>query len=158
MLRKQSRIVLATLFALAGLALSGYLSWYNLWGPGCGKTPVPVDGAIFTCSGGGQPVKIFGQPTCIYGFFMFLTVLVLLLFLARGFRPGLRRALLILATVGMLFAASLSVYEIWIAKIAVSGLPACVYGFFLYVGIFLSIWGTKPTAPGTNQPPVVSAP
>lgn len=143
---------MAILFSLAGLALSGYLSWYNLWGPGCGKTPAPEVTPVFTCSGGGQPVKLFGQPTCIYGFAMFLTILVLNLVLLKRFRPGVRKALLVFSTIGLLFAASLSVYELWIRDVPISGLPACVYGFFLYLGMVISLWGTRPPAPELYQP------
>lgn len=116
-------------FAVLGLSLSAYLSWYALWGPGCQQ-------AALSCSGGGKAVLILGLPTCAYGFFLYLAVIVLAFFVSRG-RLSLLRATLALAVVGTGFTAGLSVYELFPQDTAVTSLPACVYGFFLYATILV---------------------
>lgn len=120
-----------SIFALGGVALSGYLSWQKYFGSGCHK-------AIISCSGGGKTVYIFGQPTCVYGLAMFTAVLLIMLLGWKSSRPrAINTTLLALSIVGVLFSAGLSIYEIFILKTATSGLPACVYGFFLYAGILI---------------------
>lgn len=116
-------------FAVLGLSMSAYLSWSTLWGPGCQQ-------AVLSCSGGGKPVLILGIPTCAYGFLLYLAVIVFAFFVSRG-KLSLLRATLALAVVGTGFSAGLSVYELFPQDTAVTSLPACVYGFFLYVGILV---------------------
>ncbi|PIS40397.1 MAG: hypothetical protein COT26_03480 [Candidatus Kerfeldbacteria bacterium CG08_land_8_20_14_0_20_43_14] len=118
------------LFALAGTALSGYLSYVNLFSQGCTNS-------FLSCSGGAGPVKIFGVPNCVYGFFMFAVVLLLaLLALKKENKQPLNKAIFILGIAGTLFAAGLSIYEIFWLK--PSTIPACVYGFVFYVGILVT--------------------
>lgn len=144
LMKTRSLSLLVALFALAGMALSGYLTWNVYWGPGCSKT-------FITCSGTSGPVEIFGLPTCIYGFAMFTILFVLALISAARTTKGVRTAIFWLSIFGVLFSASLSVYELWILKISVSGLPACVYGFFLYVAMFITVLYLKPTTGGVSS-------
>ncbi len=116
------------IFSLGGIALSGYLSWYNLWGPGCTET-------IITC-GGPEPILIFGLPTCVYGFFMFFFVGVLaVLGLAEKNKRLVLRWLLGVAIIGTGFSAFLTYYEMFVQKL--DELPACAYGLILYVLILI---------------------
>ncbi len=116
------------IFSLGGIALSGYLSWYNLWGPGCTET-------IITC-GGPEPILIFGLPTCVYGFFMFLIVGILaVLGLAEKNKRLVLRWLLGVGIVGTGFSAFLTYYEMFVQKL--DELPACAYGLILYVLILI---------------------
>lgn len=53
--------------AIAGTLFSGYLSYYELFVPaGCSE-------ALVSC--GDKPVDIANLPACVYGFFMYVTVL-----------------------------------------------------------------------------------
>lgn len=125
------RMLLILLFALGGIALSGYLSWYAYLGPGCRQ-------ALITC-GTDKPVLIFGQPTCIYGLAMFLIVFILgLVALGVKQRPPIVSTILGFAGFGLLFSGGLTVYEVFF--VGVHAIPACVYGFVLYAGIFVAAW------------------
>jgi hypothetical protein len=77
----------------------------------------------------------------------FLVVIFSLIALQRATKK-MRSALLIVATVGTLFSLGLSAYELfWLQW---TTLPACVYGFFFYVGIFISVWLHRPATPMTT--------
>ncbi|MBI5405371.1 MAG: hypothetical protein HY976_04060 [Candidatus Kerfeldbacteria bacterium] len=115
-------------FGILGTAMSGYLSYWTLFGPSCHAGPI----SWLSC--GSRVVKLVGLPTCVYGLFMFLAIVILAGMVWPKTEPTrIHRILRIVAIVGVLFSAGLSVYEIWIIEL--QKLPACVYGFFLYVGI-----------------------
>lgn len=117
------------IFSIGGITLSGFLSWYNLWGPGCTET-------IITC-GGPEPILIFGLPTCVYGFFMFMiTGILAILGLAEKNKRLVLHWLLGVAIVGTGFSAFLSYYEMFVQKL--DELPACAYGLILYVLILVA--------------------
>jgi len=120
--------------AAIGLLLSGYLSYWNLFGPGCHEGPLSW---LVSC-GGPQKVLIFGLPTCVYGFAMYLTVATLAVIGMMRQRSDVLNGIRLLGVVGTLFAAGLTIYELWILKIQFSGLPACVYGLVLYAGILVT--------------------
>ncbi|MFH1286594.1 MAG: hypothetical protein ABII02_02485 [Candidatus Magasanikbacteria bacterium] len=64
MTRKKS-LQIIFIIAIAGLLFSGYLSYGELFGTcdlGC---PAP-----------GAPGSIFGYPACVYGFFMYLLLVI----------------------------------------------------------------------------------
>lgn len=117
--------------AALGVLLSGYLSYQTLFvGSGCTR-------ALITC--GGEPVRFFGVPQCVFGLFMFLAVGAVAIRLMTS--TSLRRwwnIQLWLSLAGTLFAAGLSVYELWFRQPAPTTMPACVYGFFLYLGILIT--------------------
>lgn len=52
---------------LGGLVFSGYLSYQEFYG------------AAPTCSPLGQPGSIFGYPACVYGFIMYLGIVIIAL-------------------------------------------------------------------------------
>jgi len=55
--------------AIAGVLFSGYLSYYELFVPeGCGE-------AIVSC--GEKSITIASLPACVYGFVMYLIILLL---------------------------------------------------------------------------------
>ncbi len=64
--------------ALFGLSFSGYLSYVELF----------VRRGAATCPTIAAPGTLLGQPPCIYGFFMYLAVLVVA---ALGLRGARRR-------------------------------------------------------------------
>lgn len=128
-MKPKTSLVVSLVVALAGLIFSGYLSYYTLLGPGCTK-------AIISC--GTHPVKILGIPQCVFGFVMYLVVAALAaIALPRLDKKSLLKSIFIISIVGMLFTASLSVYELFVIETGVKGLPACVYGFFMYAIIFV---------------------
>lgn len=51
---------------LVGLVFSGYLSYGELWAPKEGPACAPV----------GEPGTVLGYPACVYGFFMYLAIVV----------------------------------------------------------------------------------
>lgn len=130
-MRLKTALIVIFFIALLGTAFSGYLTYYNYWGGGCQE-------AIISCSGGGRTVEIFGLPTCVYGFFMFLLVAVLSLIGLATKKRCYLTSNLIISLIGTLFALGVTIYEIWIVKIAVSGLPACAYGFFIYLAALIA--------------------
>ncbi|USN53075.1 MAG: hypothetical protein H6760_02760 [Candidatus Nomurabacteria bacterium] len=122
-------LTLILLFVVLGGLLSGYLSYVNLFANGCGQT-------IISC--GVNPVYIVGLPNCVYGFAMYVAIGILsAIYWVKGSSKGIANALVWLGLVGTLFALSLSVYELWLAAEKPESLPACVYGFFFYLGIFV---------------------
>ncbi len=158
-MKVKTTLLIVFVIALLGVAFSGYLTYYNYWGGGCQE-------AIVSCGGGGKTVEIFGLPTCVYGLFMFSLVAILsLIGLAKNKRSYLT-ANLIISLIGTLFALGVSIYEIWIIKIAVSGLPACAYGFFIYLAALIAAFigyrskgeqlplvpPVTPTTPTTTKP------
>lgn len=59
------------ILAIAGVLFSGYLSYYELFSPaGCSD-------AIVSC--GDKGFEIAELPACVYGFFMYLAILILTL-------------------------------------------------------------------------------
>ena len=120
-------------FAALGLLLSGYLSFYTLFRSGCTKGFLP-----FLDCGGGNPVEILGMPQCLVGFIMYFAIAVVAV---AGLRMIAKRAVmvatLVIGIAGVLFSGTLSVYELWFQEPAPTTTPACVYGFFLYLGILI---------------------
>lgn len=68
-------LVFILLLGLAGLAFSGVLTYRELFG-------AP---AAATCSPVGEPGSMFGAPPCVYGFAMYLAIVVLAI-VALGLR------------------------------------------------------------------------
>lgn len=136
MMNRSYRLLLFVLgFAALGVLLSGYLSYRNYFSAGCSQGPLS---RIVTC-GGPKAVKIFGQPTCLYGLGMFLAVFVTALVgLMKQPTRGLALTLVLLGIAGTAFSSFLSVYEIWFLNINLSALPACIYGLAFYLSILFS--------------------
>ncbi len=55
------------IISLAGLLFSGYLSYNELFAGGCSN-------AFIKC---GSTFKLANLPACVYGFFMYLTILLI---------------------------------------------------------------------------------
>lgn len=148
--RTTTPIFASLILGLLGALMSGYLSYWALFGPSCNAGPI----AWLSC-GATQPVKLIGIPTCVYGFFMFTAVVIMSLVALQRYNRKLRTTMLTVATVGTLFSLSLAIYEVfWLEW---TTLPACVYGFFFYVGIFVSILISQPRplspmTPSTTTP------
>lgn len=125
---KNAFLKIILIFSVAGLLFSGYLSYYNVFVGGCSET-------IISC-GGPDQILIFGLPTCVLGFFMYLTVFGFSLagLLAENKKKFLT-IIFFLGLFGTAFAGFLSFYEIYILKINFTGIPACVIGLVLYVVI-----------------------
>ncbi len=151
----KSRTALFTILALAGLGLllSGYLSYWNIWGPACHQGPLNW---LVSC-GGPQKVLIFGLPTCVYGFFMYLAVAITAIIgLTTLKSKGVMATLIGLGTLGTLFAGGLTIYEVFVLKLTFTTIPACVYGLVLYLGILVSGLAGKRALTGTTTTPSVS--
>ena len=119
---------LILIFSIAGLLFSGYLSYYNVFVGGCSET-------IISC-GGPDQVLIFGLPTCVLGFFMYLAVSALsLIGLMSENKRKFLKIIFGLGLFGAAFAGFLSFYEIYILNINFTGIPACVVGLVIYAFI-----------------------
>ncbi|MBI2984501.1 MAG: hypothetical protein HYY50_02655 [Candidatus Kerfeldbacteria bacterium] len=127
----RSLATVAIYFASLGILLSGYLSYQTLFAPiGCSQ-------ALITC--GGTPVEFFGIPQCVLGFIMFLAAAIVSILILESMRPAPWLSIqLWLSLAGTLFAAGLSVYELWLRQPAPTTMPSCVYGFFLYLGVLIA--------------------
>jgi len=140
--------------ALLGAIMSGYLSYQNYFNGGCKAN------SFLTCGAGPAKVSIFGQPTCIYGFVMFLATFILI-FMAwnKTQAKGLVTATLIVGTVGVLFSLFLSTYEIfWLKALDYGPLPSCVYGLIFYIGIWIGTWQSFRQKTTTPPPGVLNQP
>lgn len=144
-------LIVILIIALAGVAFSGYLTYNNYIVKSC------LTGWV-SC-GGTQQVKIFGQPTCVYGLGMFLLITLLTGWaLIRPDRRSVHKTILGVSAFGTAFAGFLTFYELVILEIKFSGLPACVYGLILYTALLVaSILLVRKTAPLPMVPPDQSA-
>lgn len=149
-MRHKTSAILVLLVSLGGMAFSGYLSYFNLWGPGCSQP-------LISC-GGAKTVEIFGLPTCVYGFFMFLMeALLATIALTKQDKKKLLKWMFGLGLFGVLFAGVLAVYEIVWLDAFTYGIPACLYGFIFYFLIFLfALFGLR--YQGNEAPPVQPPP
>lgn len=135
MIRPKSLLLLTLGFAFLGVLLSGYLSYWNLFGPSCHQGPLNW---LVSC-GGPKKVLIFGQPTCIYGFGMFLTVFILALInLVRSPKRTITAWLVGLGIAGTLFSGGLTIYEVFFLRLSFTGLPTCIYGLAFYAGVLIT--------------------
>lgn len=132
-MKARSAYVTTLVFTALGLMLSGYLSFYTLFRSGCTKGFLP-----FLNCGGSTPVKILGMPQCVVGFIMYFAVAVVALIGLRALaKRSVMMTTMVIGIAGVLFSGTLSVYELWFQKPAPTTTPACVYGFFLYLGILI---------------------
>ncbi len=129
-MKSKPNLITILVVAIGGALFSGYLSYYTLFTTGCSE-------ALITC-GGANPVLIVGLPTCVYGLVMFAAVAVLAVIGLKKITPQpWQKAVLWISVVGVLFSGSLSYYELYLRDPKPENLPACVYGFFFYLVIFL---------------------
>lgn len=140
-------------FSLLGVLFSGYLSYNRYFGAaGCAQ-------GFFSCAGNGRPVLIIGQPTCIYGFAMFLVIAILTILAIRSTQPkSLINSSFVLGLIGVLFSIGVASYELWGIDLAFNQLPACVYGFFIFLGIFIASWIARKQVDAPLPPTEASTP
>lgn len=132
-MRRKASLIIILVIAIAGIIFSGYLSYHNLFVDGYSE-------AIIGCEGT-DPVEIFGLPTCVYGFFIYLILIVLsITAIIRDKKRCLQKSLLIIGIAGLLFSGYLSVYELFFQGTEFTELPSCVYGFVMYLWIVIVAW------------------
>ena len=117
-----TKISAVLLFVIVfGMGFSGYLTAGVLLSNSC-----PLSGGC---------TRVFGYPSCMYGFTMY-TIMLIILLLTWGrmvvFETG-RKLILLVAVIGMLFSGSLLVQE-FLNK---SPLTICAAGFTMFLVIFL---------------------
>jgi uncharacterized membrane protein len=153
-MKHKTAVIIVLAVAIGGMIFSGYLSYTNLWGNGCTNS-------LISC-GGAKQVKIFGQPTCVYGFFMFTIEAIMAIFaLIKTDRKPLLKWMFGLGIFGSLFAGGIAIYEVIALDAFTYGFPACIYGFVFYFLIFLfAMIGLryKSEQSQSNQPPQPSQP
>jgi uncharacterized membrane protein len=62
--------------SLFGLCFSGYLSYQELFAGAESAGGGIVNGVIQPCPALGKPGTLLGYPACVYGFFMYLLIVV----------------------------------------------------------------------------------
>ncbi len=116
--------------ALVGTLFAGYLSFMKL--------------LTSTCAFNESCPNFLGYSACWYGFAMFLTMLILSVIglYKKNKRETLRRSIIAVSFLGILFAGWLVIPEI---KLLFSNdapsyamiLPSCAYGLIFYIIIFI---------------------
>lgn len=154
-MNQRTALLTSLFFTALGLLLSGYLSFYTLFRSGCHKGFLP----FLNC--GSNPVKFWGVPQCVVGFAMYFIVAVLVLvgIMVAAKRLAMLKAVTSIGVLGVLFSGTLAVYELWFQKPTPTTLPACVYGFFLYLGIVIvGMLALRTKDPGQTGTPQVVPP
>ncbi len=115
--------------SLIGTLFSGFLVFKKL----VSKTCALREGCLY----------LFNIPTCVYGFIMFLSILILS-YLTYLKKKKLNNYILGVSAIGVLFSISYSVYELFFTPLNILngmtyslGLPSCVYGLFMFIAIFI---------------------
>lgn len=135
MARHHKLLLIILGFAALGVLLSGYLSYRNYFTSGCSQDLV----SQFVTCGGVKAFKIFNQPTCVYGFTMFLAVFITsLIGLYKPASKNIMLAQTIFGIAGTAFSGFLVVYEIFYLKFPLTPIPACVFGLVFYVSILVT--------------------
>jgi hypothetical protein len=127
--------------ASAGLLFSGYLSGVKLF--------------TNTCAFNEGCPYFLGYPACYFGFVMYLTMTVFIILARRGVwgEGTMLRSVLVVSTLGILFAGYYTVGEL--PKLAdeglgayLLGLPTCAYGLIVYLAIFtVTLLGLRESTP-----------
>lgn len=119
------------LLSIAGVLFAGYLSFYKIVNE--------------TCALGEGCSYFLGYPTCLYGLIMFVLLFFasLLIYTKKGKKEELLKGMKIVSFLGIIFSAYFGIEELFFRQ-CLGGpcpyallLPTCVYGFFVYVLIFL---------------------
>jgi len=116
------------IFSLIGFLFSGYMTFSDIV---LGYCPMKE----------GCPL-IFGYPACLYGFALFLMLLITSIFLLNKESKRHIQIIFWISLVGVLFAAYSSVIEIFFTKCIgkceyTMILPTCIYGLIMYLVIFI---------------------
>ncbi|MFA5992365.1 MAG: hypothetical protein WC796_01520 [Candidatus Pacearchaeota archaeon] len=127
------------IFALIGVLFSGYMTFVKLFSGVC---PITEGCAI-----------LLGYPVCIYGLIMFFILFVLICVRLFGVRKkdlesigGVDKGLFYVSLIGFLFSLYFSIKELFFNSCGTIfsgnchyslGVPSCVYGFVMYLIIFI---------------------
>lgn len=133
--RHNSTLTAVAILSAAGVLFAGYLSWTSLFATSCAFGE--------TCQ------YLFGYPTCVYGFVMYLVLFIAALLGALG-KLSARRAFTtttLVSAAGILFAGYFVIEEITASAIlGPLGLSTCAYGLIFYILVFiLSLRGLRAT-------------
>lgn len=126
------------ILSLSGILFSGYLTYQKLFTGSCPLTE-------------GCPI-LFGYPTCLYGFIIFL--LLGIIASLYSFHPQCKNirknVMLVISIFGIIFSIYYSLYDfLWLECIGGKCtysmiLPSCVYGSLIYIAITFFVWNLKP--------------
>jgi len=132
------------LISLAGTLFAGYLTGTKLISGVCALNE--------TC-----PV-LFGQPACLFGFLIYLTLLILSIFILFLNKNKTIKYFLLFATIVAGIGILFSIYASYLDFLSFTGfeyaliLPSCIYGFFMFLLYFyLSYKNYKHLAFNTPQ-------
>ncbi len=129
--RNEKTPLIVALLALAGVLFAGYLSFSKIILKQCALN----EGCNY----------LFGIPTCLIGFVLFLLIFILALLRLRDSsasgRKNYSRYIHWVAGFGVLFSGYYSIVDVFFPVIPGLNyqliLPSCVYGFFVFVLVFL---------------------
>jgi uncharacterized membrane protein len=127
----KNNLLTALFLSIAGVLFAGYLTVTKL-----------ITG---TCSFGESCPFLWNHPVCIYGLIIFFTVMISIISLLITPSDRLaRRYLLYSSILGVLFSAYYSYQEVFNpicgnACIYKLGLPTCIYGFIVFVAVFICV-------------------
>jgi uncharacterized membrane protein len=118
------------LFSLIGTLFSGYLTFAKM--------------VMGSCPLAESCIYLFGYPTCVYGFVMFLIMLIssLCLMKKKYKEETMMKIVSYVSLIGVLFSLYFAVQEIFFPTcpggVCSYGLllPTCVYGFIFYIVVF----------------------
>lgn len=139
MLFSQSEVKKVFLCALIGIVYSGFLTYEKL--------------STGVCSLGTVCPYLFGVPVCVFGFFGFLIILILLgamTFSKWGQPEKIGSGIFWFSLAGSLFALYYLIREIffvsgigWMFLSPNSGFPSCLIGFISFMGISLLTYNIR---------------
>jgi uncharacterized membrane protein len=128
---KRNILLTAMILSIAGILFAGYLTISKL--------------ILGVCSFGESCPFLFGYPVCIYGLILFTTLLITTISLNLNEKDRLSRCVLLLTSIiGVLFSGYYAFQEIFYPICGnfchyKLGLPTCVYGFIVFVAVFVCV-------------------
>lgn len=115
-------ILISFIASIAGLLFSGFLTFQKAFSGTCSLR----EGCTY----------IYGYPSCLYGFALFLLLTIFSSMALSG--KKMRDYIMTTTVVGILFALYSSIKEL---SISITGygliLPSCVYGLIIYIIVFI---------------------
>jgi uncharacterized membrane protein len=129
-------LIIIFVIASVGMLFSGYLSYHSFFA----KTCVLSEGCT----------SFIGQPACIYGFIIYLALLVIACIMLFGVPHHKTASILMTVSIlGLIFSTYTSIKELFFTTCPGGCaytllIPSCIYGFVMYLAIFiLSIFLVK---------------
>lgn len=128
-MEKRKILLIAMFLSIAGILFAGYLTINKL--------------VLGVCSFGESCPFLMGYPVCIYGLIIFTTIFITTSSLILTKNDAIaNRAFLYASTLGVVFSGYYALQEVFNPIcgnncVYQMGLPTCVYGFIVFVAVFV---------------------